>query len=109
MLGAFLAVILVLPSCQAVHTSSLATKDDYIRAAENVERGDMAGALERLPSQERGGFIDTVERAWLGVLHKNANPKPLIRLRQDVEKRETIRVTAERTWALRPDTPIHTR
>jgi hypothetical protein len=83
--------------CSTVTKSDLATRQDYLQPMAILADEDAGTALATLPDQpgERGGFITTLERGWLGVVAGKPDPDAMVPVARDLESRKTIRVTTE--------------
>ncbi len=82
-------------ACTTVTQSDLAKRDEYLLAMSVHAEGDPQGARDSLPKKERGGFITSLEKGWLGVLAGSPDTEPLLPIGRDLENRKTLSVHKE--------------
>ncbi len=81
--------------CSTFTKRELLTKEDYRYSEASFQRSDVDGALKSFPDKEAGGFITSVEKAWLYLLAGNPKPDLLLPLAAQLEKRTTLRISKE--------------
>ncbi len=69
---------------------------DYQLARKQLADDQPALALAEFPNRgERNGFLTTIEKGYLGLLSGQADPKPLVKISDQLENREVIKVSQE--------------
>lgn len=77
-------------------SSELLRQKDYQASRERLGQGQPLLALESFPQKkEKGGFISTVETAHLKLLNQKPEPRLLVKISDQLEKREIIQVSKE--------------
>jgi hypothetical protein len=90
-----LAFIVLLTAVFSSACSSLNTRTDYWPARDELRRNYPENALAKLPKNEKGTFIDLMERTYLSLLTGNPDIDPLLRYSKKIDNQVRYKVSKE--------------
>ena len=105
MVVGILSFILMLSSCTTLTKANLNKRTDYAFSSYYLWQGSPSSAREALPLKEDGGFIKTLETAWLNLLAGQAETNELQKIGDDLESRKTFRIRREAKSFFYKETP----
>ncbi len=100
-----LSFIVVLSSCTTLTKANLNKRTDYAFSSFYLWQGNPESAREVLPPKEDGGFIKTLETAWLNLLAGKADTTDLQKIGDYLESRKTFRIRREAKSFFYKETP----
>ncbi|MGE0762949.1 MAG: hypothetical protein AB7N80_06700 [Bdellovibrionales bacterium] len=87
--------LFTLLTCGCASTGLLSAKD-YEPSRAQLKKGQPQMALAEFPQKrEVGGFLTTVETGYLNLLGATPKPEPMVKISDELEKREVIYVSKE--------------
>lgn len=89
-------LLFIFTALQVACTSGEILRDkDYEKSIVSFKQSDFESARRDFPEGEKGGFITTIEKSWIGLWDKKFDSKPLLKHTDAFDPRQVTRVTRE--------------